>query len=59
MFYSLFCTSVKCVVVLKQGLLDLKAALQADVTAEAAKIKTKLNDSLYYPVVKLGISYRF
>ena len=35
------------------------SAMQADVTAEAAKIKTKLNGSHYYPVVKLGISYRF
>lgn len=34
-------------------------ALQTDVTAEASKVNNKLNQKLYYPVAKLGISYRF
>ena len=33
--------------------------LQSNVTAEIDKVNKELNKKLYYPVVKLGISYRF
>lgn len=35
------------------------STLQTDVTSEVAKVNSKLNRNLYYPVVKLGVSYRF
>lgn len=34
-------------------------SLQSNVTAETSKVNKELNTKLYYPVVKLGISYRF
>jgi hypothetical protein len=35
------------------------SALQSDVAAEMSKVNSDLDRKLFYPVVKLGISYRF
>jgi len=48
--------SVKCGSILSSSECSL---LQSDVAAEETQINSGLNRNLYYPVVKLGISYRF
>jgi hypothetical protein len=35
------------------------STLQSNVTAEVAKVNSNSNNDLFYPVVKLGVSYRF